>query len=210
MPFSTSQHRAIGFLLHWLSWDYMHTSHKLFSPGLNACVLLSSLVLNSTRSWPLPPRPPIWGSLNKLSPRSTTSEFLTLRQYLQNGVVSRLLMQFSKVSSSIHPAFPFRLLCLLTSFSVIGERVVTPSSIVFLVVKLRISPPLSNVVQEKTLDVNEAKRRVKLNDEKDEGFLNSRKEAEELPPDNQLPGWVHAPYWPGVCNSALPVFLFLF
>ncbi|KAG6861500.1 hypothetical protein C0995_015927 [Termitomyces sp. Mi166 len=83
------------------------------------------------------------------------------------------------------------------AFKVIGERIVTPSSIVFLVVKLRIPPPPSNSVQEKELDVDETKRRIKFNDEKDEEFLVSRKEAEGLPPDNFLPGWVHAPYWPG-------------
>ncbi|KAH0587072.1 Translocation protein sec63 [Termitomyces sp. J132] len=83
------------------------------------------------------------------------------------------------------------------AFRVIGERIVTPSSIVFLVVKLRISPPLSNHVQEKELNIDETKRRIKFNEEKDEEFLVNRKEAEELPPDNLLPGWVHAPYWPG-------------
>ncbi|KAG6884804.1 hypothetical protein C0993_008168 [Termitomyces sp. T159_Od127] len=98
------------------------------------------------------------------------------------------------IHASSFPFFPFSL---LTSSSVIGERTVTPSSIVFLVVKLKISPPGSTAVQEKKLDANEIKRRIKLNDEKDEEFLVSRKEAEELPPDNQLPGWIHAPYWPG-------------
>ncbi|KAG6890192.1 hypothetical protein C0992_002849 [Termitomyces sp. T32_za158] len=82
------------------------------------------------------------------------------------------------------------------AFKVIGERIVTPSSIVFLVVKLRISPPLSTAVQEEKLDANETKRRIKLNDEKDEEFLVSRKEAEELSSDSQVPGWIHAPYWP--------------
>ncbi|KAG6813182.1 hypothetical protein H0H92_013302 [Tricholoma furcatifolium] len=83
------------------------------------------------------------------------------------------------------------------AFKVIGERVVTPSSIVFLVVKLRLSPPQFNSVQEEELDVDETKRRIKFNDEKDEEFLISRKEAEEVPLDDCLPGFVHAPYWPG-------------
>ncbi|RDB15649.1 Translocation protein sec63 [Hypsizygus marmoreus] len=83
------------------------------------------------------------------------------------------------------------------AFKVIGERVVTPSSIVYLVLKLRISPPATKPVEEKELDADETKRRIKLNDEKDEEFLTSRKDAEELPSDDLLPGWAHAPYWPG-------------
>ncbi|KIK01087.1 hypothetical protein K443DRAFT_99264 [Laccaria amethystina LaAM-08-1] len=80
--------------------------------------------------------------------------------------------------------------------TVIGERVVAPSSIIFLVVKLRISPPgLSTETKE--LSVDETKRIVKLNDTKDEEFLTSRAEAEDISPaganDN---GWAHAPFWP--------------
>ncbi|KAG6865385.1 hypothetical protein C0991_003088 [Blastosporella zonata] len=80
---------------------------------------------------------------------------------------------------------------------VIGERVVTPSSIVFLVVKLRLSPPRLNPVAEKELDIDEIKRRLTLNEEKDEEFLIGKKEAEETPSEDLLPGWVHAPFWPG-------------
>ncbi|KAF5388148.1 hypothetical protein D9615_000013 [Tricholomella constricta] len=83
------------------------------------------------------------------------------------------------------------------AFKVIGERIVTPSSIVFLVVKLRISPPSSKPIESKELTVDEAKRRIKLNDEKDEDFLTSRKEVEDIPSEDDLPGWAHAPYWPG-------------
>ncbi|KAF8075961.1 hypothetical protein FPV67DRAFT_1649028 [Lyophyllum atratum] len=83
------------------------------------------------------------------------------------------------------------------AFKVIGERVVTPSSIVFLVVKLRISPPSIKHFEQKEFDVDETKRRIRLNDEKDEEFLTSRKEAEELSSDNVLTGWAHAPHWPG-------------
>jgi translocation protein SEC63 len=81
---------------------------------------------------------------------------------------------------------------------VIGERVVTPSSIVFLVVKLRISPPSLKPREQKEFDVDETKRRIRLNDEKDEEFLTSRKESEDLPSGDVLPGSAHAPYWPGV------------
>ncbi|KAG6816910.1 hypothetical protein H0H87_001863 [Tephrocybe sp. NHM501043] len=83
------------------------------------------------------------------------------------------------------------------AFKVIGERIVTPSSIVFLVVKLRVSPPQTCPVEEKELSVDEIKRRLTFNDEKDEEFLTSRKEAEETPSEDLLPGLVHAPYWPG-------------
>ncbi|KAG5645765.1 hypothetical protein DXG03_005302 [Asterophora parasitica] len=83
------------------------------------------------------------------------------------------------------------------AFKVIGERIVTPSSIVFLVVKLRISPPTLKSAEQEDLDVDETKRRIKLNDEKDEEFLLSRKEAEDLPSEDALTGSAHAPYWPG-------------
>ncbi|KAG6915041.1 hypothetical protein DXG01_013771 [Tephrocybe rancida] len=82
------------------------------------------------------------------------------------------------------------------AFKVIGERIVTPSSIVFLVVKLRLSPPSFNPVEEKEFDVDETKRRIRLNDEKDEEFLVGKKETEDLTSEERLPGSVHAPYWP--------------
>jgi len=95
--------------------------------------------------------------------------------------------------------------------SVIGERVATPSSIVFLVVKLRLSPP-SIVTVEPELDAEETKRHIKRNEEKDEEFLASQSETEDVSPDNALSGWAHAPYWPGVRyysaapKSALTIF----
>lgn len=81
---------------------------------------------------------------------------------------------------------------------VIGERIVTPSSIVFLVVKLRLSPPSTSDV-EKELDVAELKQNNRRNEEKkDEEFLASRNEMEDLSPNGTASGWAHAPYWPGV------------
>jgi translocation protein SEC63 len=82
---------------------------------------------------------------------------------------------------------------------VIGERLVTPSSIVFFVVKLRLSPPQDPSVIEPTKeeDVDEVKRRIKRNEEKDAEFLTNRKDAEEIP-ENAAIGWAHAPYWPKV------------
>ncbi|KAF5377761.1 hypothetical protein D9757_008081 [Collybiopsis confluens] len=81
------------------------------------------------------------------------------------------------------------------SYKVIGERIVTPSSIVYLVVKLRLSPPSSSTAVKRELDVDEVKRIVKLNDEKDEEFLMSRGDAEPIKSETSS-GWAHAPFWP--------------
>jgi translocation protein SEC63 len=81
--------------------------------------------------------------------------------------------------------------------SVIGERIVTPSSIVFLVVKLRLSPPSTSAV-EKELGVAELKHNNRDVEKKDDEFLASRNEMEDLSPDGTPSGWAHAPYWPGV------------
>ncbi|KAF8996806.1 Sec63 Brl domain-containing protein [Cyathus striatus] len=81
------------------------------------------------------------------------------------------------------------------AFKVIGERVVSPSSMINLVVKLRISPPGSKVTKKEP-DVEEAKRLVKLNDEKDEKFLNGKAEAEPLNDEDAAAALAHAPYWP--------------
>jgi len=83
-------------------------------------------------------------------------------------------------------------------FKVIGESVVTPSSIIFLVVKLRLVPPVSKNgkdVAEKEETVEEAKR----NAVKDEEFLVGKAEAEELDEERAVEskGLAHAPRWPG-------------
>ncbi|KIK95455.1 hypothetical protein PAXRUDRAFT_140659 [Paxillus rubicundulus Ve08.2h10] len=75
---------------------------------------------------------------------------------------------------------------------VIGERLVTPSSIVFLLVKLRVTEPNAISPPSPNVDANNAKK----NDDIDERFLNSRGEAEELQGDGA--GWAHAPFWPGL------------
>ncbi|TFK35050.1 DnaJ-domain-containing protein [Crucibulum laeve] len=80
------------------------------------------------------------------------------------------------------------------AFKVIGERIIVPSSIIYLVVKLRISPPGTKT--EKELSVDETKRVIKANDEKDDKFLLAKGDTEELPGD-VTSGWAHAPYWPG-------------
>jgi len=85
---------------------------------------------------------------------------------------------------------------------VIDERLVTPSSIVLLVVKLRLSPPWHAVQSPPAKDVEETKRILKINDEKDNQFLVSKKDAEDESSTDTANGWAHAPYWPGVCHSS--------
>ncbi|KAF8904266.1 Sec63 Brl domain-containing protein [Mucidula mucida] len=79
------------------------------------------------------------------------------------------------------------------SFRVIDEKQVTPSAIVFLVVKLRLVSPLSDAVAVKVEELDPLD--VKANDRKDYQFLNSRKDTEEDFSD-VTPSYVHAPYWP--------------
>lgn len=81
---------------------------------------------------------------------------------------------------------------------VIGERIVIPSSIVYLVVKLRLSPHGGSSTPTKEKDADETKRIIKTNDERDNQFLISKKESEELPSAADTNTWAHAPYWPGV------------
>ncbi|KAF8655190.1 hypothetical protein AX16_003222 [Volvariella volvacea WC 439] len=83
------------------------------------------------------------------------------------------------------------------SFKVIGERIVVSSSIVYLLVKLRIAPPTGSQEEEKELSVEDAKKAAKLNEEKDQQFLTSRKEVEDLPEHIKPSGYAHAPLWPG-------------
>ena len=73
----------------------------------------------------------------------------------------------------------------------IGERLVTPSSIVFLLVKLRVKE-LGTTTPTPVLDTKSAKK----NDEIDEKFLNTRGEAEKLEENDAE--YAHAPYWPAV------------
>lgn len=80
------------------------------------------------------------------------------------------------------------------AFKVIGERVVTPSSIIFLVVKLRLVPPGVST-EKKDLSVDETKRIAAANEKQDEEFLISKLDAEEIP-KTKTPGWAHAPRWP--------------
>lgn len=94
---------------------------------------------------------------------------------------------------------PFHILLLIDINTVIGESIVTPSSIVFLLVKLRISPP-GIPAAKKDLSVEETKRLVQANDAIDEQFLTSRQDAEDLGASSTN-GSAHAPFWPGVSGS---------
>ncbi|KAJ7281859.1 Sec63 Brl domain-containing protein [Mycena rebaudengoi] len=85
------------------------------------------------------------------------------------------------------------------AFKVIGERIVTPSSIVYLVVKLRLVPPTDtvSVKEEAALDVDETKRILHATEERDSAFLTSGKDTEVLKPGQVVNGGAHAPFWPG-------------
>jgi translocation protein SEC63 len=80
------------------------------------------------------------------------------------------------------------------AFKVIGESFVTPSSIVYLLVKLRISPPGATVTK-KELSVEETKRLAQATAKEDEEFLSSREDAEDLDTSSEN-GFAHAPLWP--------------
>ncbi|THH10242.1 hypothetical protein EW145_g1464 [Phellinidium pouzarii] len=88
------------------------------------------------------------------------------------------------------------------SFKVIGERIVTPLSIVQLLVKVRMSPPVNSKVRtsstETKEDVDAIKQIIKTNDEKDTAFLTSKRDNEELAEGAKLLGRAHAPYWPAI------------
>jgi hypothetical protein len=107
-------------------------------------------------------------------------------------------MPHLRVSPSLLPFPTFN-----TSFlknTVIGERLVTPSAIVYLVVKLRLVHPMADAVVEgpEETDVEVVKRELKRNEEKDSQFLIGQTDAEDLPDDARTSGWAHAPYWPAV------------
>ncbi|KAG1753320.1 translocation protein sec63 [Suillus lakei] len=64
------------------------------------------------------------------------------------------------------------------SFKVIGERLVTPSSIVFLLVKLRLRRPLQSDAPSSVSE--KSAKAIREDREKDDKFLNSRKDAEDV------------------------------
>jgi len=78
------------------------------------------------------------------------------------------------------------------SFKVIGERVILPLSIVYLVVKLRIKPSTSDASTEP----EKKGASTPADEEAEEEFLMSKDEASELPSGKAVTGWAHAPRWP--------------
>ncbi|KAJ3507822.1 hypothetical protein NLJ89_g6088 [Agrocybe chaxingu] len=92
------------------------------------------------------------------------------------------------------------------AFKVIGETVIAPSSIIYLLVKLRITPPGANKdIEPKDLSVDETKKLLQQNEKIDEKFLESRLDAEELLPAQakEANSSAHAPYWPGVSPTLI-------
>ena len=79
------------------------------------------------------------------------------------------------------------------SFKVIGERFVTPSSFVHLLVKLRLTP----IAKDGTF-VQLPK--PEANEKRDNEFLLSKKDAEDLPNGEYASQYAHAPYWPAVSD----------
>ncbi|KAI0337570.1 DnaJ-domain-containing protein [Trametopsis cervina] len=75
------------------------------------------------------------------------------------------------------------------SFKVIGERVVPPMSIVYLVIKLRISPPTASATERTSSKADSSAA-------SDDEFLAGRKDADDMPKGASDSGWAHAPLWP--------------
>ncbi|KAH9853350.1 DnaJ-domain-containing protein [Lenzites betulinus] len=75
------------------------------------------------------------------------------------------------------------------TFKVIGERYVTPSSFVHLVVKARLTP-LAKDGSAIPLPKPET------NEKRDNEFVLGKKDVEDLPQGDYTSGYAHAPYWP--------------
>lgn len=83
------------------------------------------------------------------------------------------------------------------TFKVIGERYVTPSSFVHLVVKARLTP-LAKDGSAIPLPKPET------NEKRDNEFVLGKKDVEDLPQGDYTSGYAHAPYWPAVSAATLP------
>jgi len=71
-------------------------------------------------------------------------------------------------------------------------------------VKLRLVPP-GKTIERNELNVGETKKAIEFNEEKDEKFLISRSEMEELDNEGTVTA-AHAPYWPDVRASYCNIF----
>lgn len=81
----------------------------------------------------------------------------------------------------------------------IGERIVTPGAIVQLLFKLRLTPP-TQAPTEPSTELTPEQRKQEIREE--DAFLTGKEDTAELLPGLQVPGYVHAPYYPAVsCTS---------
>ncbi|VDB86774.1 unnamed protein product [Peniophora sp. CBMAI 1063] len=80
------------------------------------------------------------------------------------------------------------------AFKVIGEKTVTPSALIHLVVKLRLVPSTPNTTNG-SLKPSPEEPTMTLKEE--EAFLQDPKDAEDLPAGSDALGAAHAPHWPG-------------
>ena len=89
---------------------------------------------------------------------------------------------------------------------VIGERIVTPGAIVQLVFKLRLTPPTAALagptIPSPEPTPEERKKEIQEEDEREQAFLTSKEDADELLPGLTIPGVAHAPRWPVVSYSS--------
>lgn len=75
-----------------------------------------------------------------------------------------------------------------STFKVVGERIVTPSSFINLIVKLRIPRGSTDAEGSSTPPKDSEKRELE--------FLTSKKDAEDVSSDNTGKTFAHAPHWP--------------
>lgn len=78
--------------------------------------------------------------------------------------------------------------------------------------KARIAPPFQAYAstdneESSETEVDRVKHQVKANEERDNVFLNSKKDADDLETGEAGSGWAHAPYWPDVSYTLTPQIL---
>jgi preprotein translocase subunit Sec63 len=106
------------------------------------------------------------------------------RRWSRIGVTSRLLVLRSKVRGLIEN----KSIGLTENTVVVGEKLVTPLSFMNLIVKLRI-PRVSTAEEEPSTSSKDTEKR-------EQEFLVSKKDAEDVSLDNTGRAFAHAPHWP--------------
>ncbi|KZT13196.1 uncharacterized protein LAESUDRAFT_669586 [Laetiporus sulphureus 93-53] len=76
------------------------------------------------------------------------------------------------------------------SLKVFGERFITPSAFISFLLKVRLSPPTAQKSANGTAPDRKAE------EARENEFLASKKDTEELPDGQASISWAHAPYWP--------------